>query len=1074
MAKGIPRIVFRILKWTGIGIGSLILLLFLLPYLFPGFVSSKIRQWARHSIRTELSFSSARLSFFRHFPALTLTLYDVRLKGSAPYADQELIDADEISLGVDLSSIFSEVDIDKIYLTNAFINVQADTAGEANYNIYISKKSKPSSEPPDSAGASLKIQQIIIEHSKVVYNDRSIPMLIDARGFNYQGSGDLSKDVFDLNTHMQIDTINFIYDSIPYFASKKLAADLVTRINTNSLAFIFQQNDLRINELPVQFTGRLAFMNNGYDMDFKLKSKDSKLHDLFTALPPSMLGWLSHTEVKGSGDIDMSLTGKYIASTNTMPDIVFNMKVRDGYISNNKAPIPVSNLFLNFNARLPGLNTDSLRVNIDSLFFNLDKGYFGAVVNTRGVKSPWISAKVRSSLDLAALHNATGFEDIDLKGQFDCRLDAEGQYATQVVRKKALRKTTVDTVVSSIPHFAFTSSLHDGYLKYASKPEAVRNINFSLDASCVDADYGHLRVSLDTLNANVLSSYIHGYFHLANAATFPVDASLETVFHLADIDKVYPLEKDSISVAGDLSVHVRTTGNYVPSNHQFPITRASLRLTNGRLKTKYYPHPLEEIQVSATVTNTDGSIKDLDVALTPVSFQFEGEPFMVKADLKNFDNLLYNIQSRGTLNVGKISRVFGLKDYQVTGLIATNLSLRGQQSDATSGHYERLFNEGTMKMEELKVTSELFPLPFYIHAGDFRFSQDKMWFDTFRATYGKTNFTLDGWLTDVIGYMTKKGAALHGSFNLRSEDVVVDQLMAFGGSATGASSGGGPTAGPGGNGSASGKGEPAASAGGAPAGGGMGVILVPGNLAVGFHAQIGKVEYNGLEIDSFKGGVSIDSGAVRLDTTTFVLVGAPIEMNASYQSLSPRSATFSYHLSAKNFDVHRAYTEIKLFHDLASSAANAQGIVSLDYTLAGDLDGNMRPVYPSLKGGGTIVLSKVKVKGMKLFGAVSKETSKDVNDPDLSGVELKSSIADNIITIQRTRMKVSIFRVRMEGQTSFDGRLNLHVRVGLPPFGVIGIPVTVIGTEEKPEVKLRRSKTGDILTETDNSEAAAQ
>ena len=111
---------------------------------------------------------------------------------------------------------------------------------------------------------------------------------------------------------------------------------------------------------------------------------------------------------------------------------------------------------------------------------------------------------------------------------------------------------------------------------------------------------------------------------------------------------------------------------------------------------------------------------------------------------------------------------------------------------------------------------------------------------------------------------------------------------------------------------------------------------------------------------------------------------------------------------------------------------------------------------------------------MKLFGEVSNQTNKNVNDPDLAGVNLKSNIANNIITIQRTRMKVSLFRLRMEGQTSFDGRLNLHVRVGLPPFGIIGIPVTVIGTEDKPEVKIRRSRTGDILTETDNSESTTK
>ena len=1070
MKPGLPRILFRVLKITGISIGSIILLLFLLPYLFPGFVSSKIRQWARHSIRTELTFSSARLSFFRHFPALTLTLYDVRLKGSAPFQDQELIDAREISLGVDLSSIFSEVDIDKIFLTDAYINVQTDSTGHANYNIYISKKPNAPAQPEssDSAGASLKIQKIIIENSKIVYNDRSLPMLINARGFNYQGSGDLSKDVFDLNTHMQVDTIDFYYDKMAYFVSKKLNADLITQINTNSLAFSFEKNNLLINQLPVEFIGRLSFLKDGYDMDFKLRSTDSSLHDMFSALPPDMVNWLSKTDVKGSGDVDASLTGKYIASSNTMPDLIFNMKIRNGYISNNKAPVPVSNLFLNFQSRMPGLNPDSLQVNIDSVFFNLDKDYFSAILRTKGLKAPWMSARVHSTLDLENLDNAFGIAPVDLKGRVDLQFQAEGQYATRIVRHETLRKTTTDTVISSIPRFTLTSRVSNGYFKYASQPEAIRNVSFNLDASCADPDYRHTRVALDSLNAKVLTSYIKGFFHVggaggapaisataatarnhapspaaARAGSFPIDAGLETVFHLADLEKVYPL--DSMDLAGDLSVHVRTKGNYLPSKHEFPITQADLQLKDGRVKTKYYHDPLENIQVSARVTNTDGTIKDLDVALTPISFLFEGQPFTVRADLKDFTDLRYDIVSRGTLDIGKISKVFGLKDYDVSGLIETNLSLRGRESDATTGHYDRLFNEGTLRMKELQVSSELFPMPFLIHTGLFHFNQDKMWFDAFNATYGKSRFTLNGWLSDVIGYMTKKGEPLQGSFTLKSDYVLVDQLMAF--------------AGPPNPGTAA---APASQ---------TGVIIVPGDLAVGFHADIKKIEYNGLDIDSFSGGVSMDSGTVHLDTTTFVLAGAPIEMNASYHSQSPQSASFDYHLQAKDFDVHRAYTEVKLFHDMASSAAKAQGIISLDYQLSGRLDGNMHPIYPSLKGKGTLSLSKVKVKGMRMFGEVSKQTNKDVNDPDLSKVEIKSTIDNNIITIQRTRMKVSVFKLRIEGQTSFDGRLNLHVRVGLPPFGIIGIPVTVIGTEDKPEVKIRRGKSGDILTETDDTEA---
>lgn len=249
--------------------------------------------------------------------------------------------------------------------------------------------------------------------------------------------------------------------------------------------------------------------------------------------------------------------------------------------------------------------------------------------------------------------------------------------------------------------------------------------------------------------------------------------------------------------------------------------------------------------------------------------------------------------------------------------------------------------------------------------------------------------------------------------------------------------------------------------------------MVPTDLAVGFHADVKRIDYNGLRIDSFAGGVHIDSGALHLDTTAFRLAGANVQMNALYKSLGPQRALFDYRLQAKDFDVQRAYREVKLFHDMVTSAAKAQGIISLDYRLAGRLDGNMRPVYPSLKGGGTLSIRKVKVKGLRLFGEVSKETNRDVNDPDLSKVDIKTTIANNLINIERTRMKVSAFKLRIEGQTSFDGRLNLHVRVGLPPFGIIGIPVFISGTQENPVVKVSRGKNGQLQETEDKEEETA-
>jgi AsmA protein len=76
-----------------------------------------------------------------------------------------------------------------------------------------------------------------------------------------------------------------------------------------------------------------------------------------------------------------------------------------------------------------------------------------------------------------------------------------------------------------------------------------------------------------------------------------------------------------------------------------------------------------------------------------------------------------------------------------------------------------------------------------------------------------------------------------------------------------------------------------------------------------------------------------------------------------------------------------------------------------------------------------------------------------------------------VITIERTKMKVFGFRPRFEGQLSLDGRLNPRFRLGLPPFGIIGVPMTNTGTSEAPRVRLRRGKATDELEkETDEEE----
>jgi AsmA protein len=1018
---------------------GLILITFLLPYFFPEFVAKKIKIWSNQALATEVNFSKARLSFFNHFPSLTLTLHNFTLKGSAPFSNANLVAADEVALGIDLRSVFeSKININQIFLDKGKIDIQVSEEGIPNYNVY---KSEPdtaaTTASTDSAGASLRLENIHLDETELVYNDRSLPMTITAKGFHYTGSGDLSKAIFDLHSDIKADSFLLSYDGQTYITDKKLQAELITKINTNSLTLLFEKNDLLINRLPVQLHGIFEFMKDGYNMDFTLRSKETDLHDVISAIPQEYLKYFDNTEIKGHTEIEASLKGNYIASTNAMPSLLFNMKVKDGFVSHNKAALPAKNLRLNLDARLPGLNTDSLYISIDSFFFNIDKDYFNSVVLLRGLNVPYLKSSLQADMDLGNMAAAFGLKDMEFKGRYKLNFNADGTYTTGQ-RKGSLRK---DTVITSIPKFNLESSLTGGFVKFAALPQGVEQISLKLNASCKDGVYEHTQLNVQEINAKVLSNFIKGHFNITNEADFPLEGQLQTVFHLSDIKQFYPL--DSLDLDGDLNIDINTKGKYNPAKKLFPVTTALLKLNNGSVKTKYYHSPLQKIKVDVAVINNTGKMNDLKVELKPVSFELDNLPFIVQASLQQFSDLRYAIVSKGTLDLGKLYKVFAIQGYNVNGYIQTNLSLRGRQSDATAGRYEKLFNKGTMKVRDIALTTEMLPKPFFINNGLFRFDQDKMWFDTFKANYGNTNMVMNGYLFNVFNYAFKPEEALKGKFELSTPKFFVDEWMVF-------------------------SGEPDASASTSTA---SGVVVIPKNLDLTFTANAGKVLYQGIELYDFKGGITVANGELALQETGFTVVDAPIVMDGTYKSSSPYKAYFDYHVKAETLDVKKAYKGIDIFRQMAPAAAKAEGQISLDYSLSGRLNASMMPVYPSLKGEGIISVQKVKMKGFRLMNAVSDATGKEgIKDPDLSKVDIKTKIANNIITIERVKMKVSGFRPRFEGQVSFDGKFNLHGRLGLPPFGIIGIPFSVTGNRDNPKVKLRRSKDGDELEEEKDEE----
>ena len=902
------NIILKILKWIGISIASILFLMFIIPILFPGKVSEQVKLFANKHLAGELDYKKTHLTFFRHFPSLTVSVDDFLLKGSKPFQNDTLLAAKEVAVGINLKNLIfdGEVNIDEIYVTDAYANVFVNTKGEANYNVYVSK---PSEKPKDttSTGASIKLDLIKLRNWNMKYNDHAARVLVDAKGLNYTGKGGLSEDIFDLETDLDIDKLDFSLNRIYYAKQKTLHADLITRINTNALTFVLRKNELRINDLPLKFTGFVSILKDGYNLDINAASEKTTIRDMISVLPPQYLDWAKDTKIEGKSDLFFSLKGRFSEPQNQKPRLKARLMLKDGFVSNGKAPVPMNNFNMDLNVDLPDLDTEKLGLDLKNLSFDLGpNNNFKAVVKTKGLDEMQINADVKGAVNLQTLTQALGLKDIDARGLMDTNIKANGI--------------------------------------------------FSLDKKL------------------------------------------------------------------------------------FPKTNGYLNLKNGWVKTKYYPNPIQNINIVANIINTDGTFKSLGVKLDPFKFDFEGNPVFVNADLQNFEDVLYKVRAKGTLNVGRIYKVFAKKGLDVSGLIMADLSLNGRQSYATTGQYSRLDNRGNLILKNIKTTTEYLPKSFYIKEGNFEFENEKMWFRKFFANYGKSDFALNGYLLNTINYFIERKGTLHGKFKLKSKYILIDEFMALK------------------DGDNSKKSievdyakveNPKSS----------GVVIIPKNLDVSLEADAKNVEFKGLNLNNLFGLASVNKGEVFLKNTSFDVVGSRMKIDARYQDESPLTANYDIALNVLDFDVQRAYNEIDMVREMATAAKNVKGIVSLDYKLKGDFDKNMTPIYPSLEGGGVVNLRDVEVKNLKMLSAVGDNIgAKAFNNPDMKGVNIETHIKNNLIHVDKFTFKVSILRPTISGTTSFNGLLDLRVRVGILPGGLIGFPIVVTGTHEKPQVKIFSKK----------------
>jgi hypothetical protein len=423
----------KIGKITGISLGAVIALLFVLPFLFKGKIVSAVKEAANNNFNAKVSFNDdVSLSLLRNFPNLSLGIDNVKVVGVDSFAQDTLIDAKSIRLVLDLASVWKgeTVVIRKIAISDARVQIIFLKSGATNFDI-----AKPDTTAvtatQDTAATSIaiKINDLSIENTRLHYVDHSMDFEITSNGLNWHANGDFADEIFTLKNDLLIDQFTMSYGRMTMLSKAKIDANTNIDMDLKKMRFGFADNEFKINALPLQAKGWVEMREKDMDMDIDVRTPNSDFKSFLSVVPGCYIE--NFADVKASGSLKLVFLMKGIMDDVRMPSTHAELNVDKAGFQYPGMPANASNIKLNFLMDNTDGNPDNTHLVIAPLKAVLGGDPISVELDMKTpISNPYAKGKIDINLHLDEWKKLIPLESgTDISGEVKAHFAFDGHYS---------------------------------------------------------------------------------------------------------------------------------------------------------------------------------------------------------------------------------------------------------------------------------------------------------------------------------------------------------------------------------------------------------------------------------------------------------------------------------------------------------------------------------------------------------------------------------------------------------------------------------------------------------------------
>lgn len=429
-------------------LGTVLIALFILPRFFKNDILRLIENQTSRHLNAQVNIGDMTLSMFKSFPHLNVTLEDAFVTGKGEFEQDTLLIIPHFEASVNVKSLLSgeEVIVNKILLQNTRLYPTVSTAGNANWNIFLSQDSLSTSQEEDPAAAktssgtnkNLQLNDIYIEKLYLGYNDYHTSTYASIGALNFHLSGNLSASHTAFKTNLALQDISFRQQNSVWVNHTDLNWEAVIDANFEDLVFHIQENSLQVNDLKLDLTGGIAVQGEKYDVHLKLNAPDTKFESLLALVPKALQ---SHIQgLKTTGDFDFIVTADGELYPGHLPALNAVFTIHDASIQYPQLPEAIRKINVDLRVSNPGGPIDSTLIDLKKLAFDIASNPFCMSLQIANPQDPLLNGSATGVINFANLKKALPLQDISLEGILTTDITLHGKY--QYIEKEQYEKFT--------------------------------------------------------------------------------------------------------------------------------------------------------------------------------------------------------------------------------------------------------------------------------------------------------------------------------------------------------------------------------------------------------------------------------------------------------------------------------------------------------------------------------------------------------------------------------------------------------------------------------------------------------